>query len=134
MPSLASVPSSRRRTVFFIVNNPLAAPNASEDLWLFVLPIRRYKNRDRFSDHLFGLVDERPFGSLVKCRNDPTEVFADDRSSEHSTTAARVRLTCSRLRRFSIEFRKNRNLRADKGRIYGFLDIIRCTSYPSMMC
>jgi len=60
------------------VFNPLASPNASEDVPLFVLPIRRNEDRNGPANHLFSLVPKEPFGAPVECRNDPVEVFAKD--------------------------------------------------------
>jgi hypothetical protein len=58
--------------------NPLPAPNTSKDFRLFMLSIRRDEDRDRFADDLLGAVALKPFSPLVKCRNHPVEVFADN--------------------------------------------------------
>src|SRR5207245_10801093 len=97
-----------------------------------MLPIRRYENRDRFADHLFGLVTEQPFGARVECCNDPVEVFADDgiiRGFDYSCENAVYLFEIALL---SIEVRENRYLRAENARIYGLPDVIYCAGFVAL--
>src|SRR5262249_47030262 len=101
-----------------------ARPKAGRDFRLSMLPIRRQGDRHWFADRLFGLVAEEPFGALVKSRDNPVEVFAENRIIrvfDHSREGAVYVFEMSLP---SIEFSKNSDLRAENVSVYRFPNII----------
>src|SRR5262249_47918684 len=61
-----------------VVFDALPAPNAVEDLGLFILATIGDEQRDRFADHLLGGVAKQLLGSAVPAGDDAVEVFADN--------------------------------------------------------
>jgi hypothetical protein len=59
--------------------NGVASANLLQNCGLFILPVRRYQNRDRPADSLFGSIAKQALGAPIPSRNNAIEVFAYDR-------------------------------------------------------